>query len=213
MSRIELVGAAWNVARLPRTRDPQTDRICANSPRAYRIKAPWVFETWTEWINVHSARHMWETYPHAMQLHLIEQNWQRRPIYLRAPDPLFPSSLRFPATEIQNYFSIDKTPFRYITFSGAWMIAYAGYRIQTNPRLYVNPIIDLYGFELGRDRQTDQERPCFWYWVERMRALGIVVNVPPDVEPTAPGDPRTYTGPLYGYETNEPACSPIACLR
>lgn len=85
-------------------------------------------------------------------------------------------------------------PGRYFTSTPAWQIAYAIY-LQCYHR------IELWGFELERDTNHDHERPCFFYWVSRARAAGIDVFIPDGVRISEPGDPHTYFGPLYGWET------------
>ena len=128
---------------------------------------------------------------------------QTKPIYLREAYPEIPTSRKFPREEIQTYFGGPQkgSPGRYFTFTGAWLTALAimegfnriefwGFRLVDKP---VRPH-ECYKFE----------RPCFFYWVQKARDLGIEVTYQSEIEaiPFEPGDPATYDGALYGYETS-----------
>lgn len=127
---------------------------------------------------------------------------QAEPIYLQDVQPDIPNSIKFPKDEIQAYFGGPEmgSPGRYFTCTVCWLIAYAimlGYER-----------IELWGFMLkDKPARTHEcykfERPCFFYWVKQARDRGIEVIYQEPIErlPFEPGDPSTYTGPLYGYET------------
>lgn len=181
---VQILGAAPNLELLPPL-CPGVERWGANSPRPVRKRAPrGTLETCTRWFNLHSRAHMDATYPSGVA-------WYKTldiPIYTQRIQPDFKDSRVFPRKEIEKYFNST-----YFTFSGAWLVAFAimeGFKR-----------IELYGFELKRDHQYDFERPCMSYWVAEARRRGIDIYVPPGVEFGEPGDPASYTGPLYGYET------------
>lgn len=190
---VQILGGAPNLTQCP---DIGSERWCSNNPRTYRIKFPQVMKPgsghWTHWFNMHSKRHMLVTYPNGYKWYGEQQN----PIILQEAQLDIPSSITFPRQAVQDFFGGPElgSPGRYFTFSGSWQIAYA-ISLQKFTR------IELWGFELKRDRQYDFERPCFFYWINRAREAGIDVFLPEAVEITAPGDPTTYSGPLYGFET------------
>lgn len=196
MKTVQILGTASNLSacpELPGPFDGRCERWCCNSPRAYRVKWPKSLKTWTRWFNLHSKRHMLKTYP-------TWYTWygqQSKPIYLQRVQPDVPSSQAFPAAQLIEFFG-----HQYFTFSGAWLIALAimeGFEH-----------IDLQGFALQRDRQHAFERPCFFYWVEEARRRGITVTYPSKVGAADPaGDPHSYTGPIYGYQTTPPDDPPI----
>ena len=180
-SVVQILGMAANLAATPDIEGGE--RWCSNNPRSYRIKWPPALQTWTRWFNMHTIRHIGLRYPSA-------RTWyakQSKPIYLQEAQPDIPSSLTFPRQQVQDYFNT-----KYFTCSVTWLMAFA--IMEGFER------IELWGFELKRDRQYDFERPCFFYWIEEAKRRGIDVYLPSDVEVTPPGDPLTYNGPLYGYE-------------
>lgn len=183
---VQILGMAANLAETPDV--PGAERWCAGKPRSYKVKWKPALETYTRWFNMHTLRHIETVYPSA----IFWLRDQGKPVYLQEPHPSIPTSRRFPREDIQAFFSQDGTPFRYFTCSATWFIALAIYEGFER--------IELWGFELKRDRQYDFERPCFFWWVEEARRRGIEVIIPPGVEITPGGDPASYTGPLYGFE-------------
>lgn len=199
---VYICGTARNLALMPEPK-PGIEVWASNCARGTIMRNARIIEKseWTRWFNIHSTKHMRETYP---KWH----DWykqQVKPIYLRDVDPQIPASVRFPREEVQNYFGGPQmgSPGRYFTFTAAWLtglaimegferIEYHGFALRDKPaRTH-----DCYRFE----------RPCFWYWVKQARDRGIEVTYPKEVHaiPFKPGDPVTYTGLLYGYETTEP---------
>ncbi len=171
------------------------ERWCANAPRSYRIKWAPALDTWTRWFNMHTKRHILLTYPKGYEWY----TQQSKPIYLQEKQADIPSSIAFPRAEIQDYFGDSG---HYFAGSISWFVAFA--IMEGFER------IELYGFELKRDRQYDFERPCLSYWVNEARERGIEIFVPPDLDGVPvdfgpPGDPSTYSGPLYGYEPHSDA--------
>jgi hypothetical protein len=187
-----MLGAAPNLALTP---DIGAERWCFNNPRAYRAKGlPAALTTWTRWFNLHSTEHIYRTYPSWWaQTHREDQG---KPVFMRDADLRTPGQVAFPGQRL-----LDWCGTRFFTFSLPWALVLAWYE-----HTHGQPVdrIDLWGFELRRTWQHAFERPCCAYWVERMRAAGIEVWVPPGVEFGEPGDPTTYVGPLYGYETTKP---------
>lgn len=164
------------------------ERWCGNHPRSYRIKWPPALQTYTRWFNVHTINHIKTRYPSGYKWYTT----QSKPIYLQEAQPDIPSSLTFPREQLQQHFATSDKPFGYFSCSAAWYIAFAIYEGFER--------IELWGFELSLGWKYAYERPCFFYWVERAKSLGIDVYIPPNVIITDPGDPETYTGHLYGYE-------------
>jgi len=142
--------------------------------------------SFTRWFNMHSRRHMRSTYLDWYQWYGDQVAPKR--IVLQEVQPDTPRSERFPKEDVMAY-----AGHAYFTFTGSWQMALAG--MEGFER------IEMSGFKLQRDRQYDFERPCFFYWVERLRREGVDVVLPADLEISAPGDPHRYAGPLYGYET------------
>ncbi len=183
---VQILGMAPNLAATPATHG---ERWCSNVPRSYQLKGlPSAKTTYTRWFNMHTIRHIQQRYPHAYSFYQRSE----KPIYLQAAQPDIPASITFPREAVQQYFAINGKPNKFFTCSPAWQLAFA--IMEGFER------IELWGFELRREHQYDWERPCFFYWVETAKAKGIDVYIPPGVEITAPGDPTSYTGPLYGYE-------------
>lgn len=193
MNIVQILGHAPN---LRDTSEDFTERWCTGAANSYRRKLKPALSTWTRWFNFHTLRHI-ATYPGTFGYVWYQRQDGSRPIYLQEADYTIPGSVAFPRDAIQQYFAIDGKPCRYFTFSGAWLIAFAIYLHET-----AKPIdkIELWGFELAKDKQYDFERPCFFYWINMARKHGIEVFLPPEVEISESGDPATYTGPLYGWE-------------
>ena len=86
---------------------------------------------------------------------------------------------------------------RYFTCTVTWLIALA--IMEDFDR------IELWGFQLVDKRSGNHafERPAFFYWVDQARKRGIEVTYQREIDaiPFVVGDPATYSGPLYGYET------------
>lgn len=165
---------------------------CSNDKRGYQQRYPPALQEWTRWFNMHSRRHQQETY-------LDCYRWYQslptdKPIYMQRVNPDIPASVEFPCLEIQEYFKTSSKPQRYFSFTGAWLMALA---------IYLGfERIEMWGFEIKSTKPAYAwERPCFFYWVDEARRRGIDVWLPPELIITDAGDPNTYTGPLYGYET------------
>lgn len=151
---------------------------------------------WTRWFNFHSKQHMLGTYPSAYSYYQTKA--EGRPIYLLKTQPDVATSVAFPREKVQAAFATAKGPNRYFTCTVCWLIAFA--ILEGFER------IELWGFEL-RDTKPGStfrwERPCFFYWVKQARDRGVEVVYQEAVQrlPFEPGDPDTYDGLLYGYET------------
>lgn len=185
MKTVQILGTAPNLKLTPPMDDKE--RWCCNSPLSYARRWRPSFEQWTRWFNMHSRGHMLRTYPDWY-------NWykaQTKPIVLQEVQPDIPASVAFPKQQVMEYFGT-----RYFTNSATWFIALA--IMEGFER------IELGGFLLRRDQNYDFERPAFFYWVEEARRRGVDIWLPPDLEISAGGDPTTYTGPLYGYDTTKP---------
>ncbi len=186
MKTVQILGTAPNLqATLPLL---DKERWCCNSPLTYARKWPDgdLLHAWTRWLNMHSRRHMRATYPDWYKWY--GQQMAPKRIMLQEVQADIAISERFPKEDVLAY-----AGHRYITHSAAWFMALAGFEKFER--------VELSGFQLRRRHQHSFERPCFFYWVERLRQEGIEVVLPSDIEIGEPGDPATYAGPLYGYET------------
>ena len=157
------------------------------------LRRPRSMDEWTRWFNLHSRAHILGTYPSGY--HYYQTKAAGRPIYLLKAQPDIPTSIAFPYERIQKAFPAAK---RYFTCTVCWLIAFAvveGFKH-----------IELWGFEL-RDTKPGSafalERPCFFYWIKQARERGVEVVYQEAIKtlPFELGDPDTYDGPLYGYDT------------
>lgn len=188
MKTVQILGMAENIKDIPFI--PDAERWCSNNPRSYRLKFRSALDTWTRWFNLHTTYHIQRKYPSGY----LWYQQQQKPIYLQEVDPRISSSIQFPRREIQDTFGGNSvgSPGRFFTGSVTWLLAFA--------LLEKFDKIELWGFELKREHQFDFQRPGVFYWIQRAREMGIEVALQPSLEISAPGDPMTYAGPLYGYE-------------
>lgn len=203
MKTVRIYGVARNLARTPPPIEGQEVWVANNPKSYYDIRLLRFRETheWTRWFNLHSTEWMLKTYPKGYAWYAE----QTKPIYLRDVDPTIPASVKFPREVLQAYFGGPQmgSPGRYFTCSICWLIALAIYEGFER--------IEFYGLTL-KDKPARShdcykfERPCFFYWVKQARDRGIEVTYPKEVQriPFEPGDPSTYSGPLYGFGTTEP---------
>ena len=166
---------------------------CINSPRSMRIQRFAALREWTRWFNLHTLHHI--RLRDARGYAYLQRKDGRRPVYLQEVDPTIPGSIPFPVEAVLAF-----AGHRFFTCTGVWLIALA--MIEGFTR------IEIYGYRLEPTGEHAYQRPGFLYWVQRARAAGIEVVIPKgcighpkgDGTETAPGNPLTYTGPLYGYE-------------
>lgn len=187
------MGTAPNLRNTP----PPPDGVevwCANAVRSYVRRCPQLMDNdqWTRWFNLHGKPHMMSKYPDTYHWY----RKQTKPIYLQRQQPDIPASLAFPRTAVQEFFPAPMN--RYFTCSGAWLIALA--IMEGFER------IELWGYEIRVTKPAYAwERPNVFFWIEEARKRGIEVWLPPEFQPLAAGekvgDPATYKGPLYGYDT------------
>ena len=201
MKTVRIYGTAKNVREAP-VREPGSDIEVwlANSPTTIKVRCPRAMFEWTRWFNLHSKKHMWGCYPAGY--HYLGTQAAGRPVYLQKVQADVPTSVAFPRERIQARFATAAGPNRYFTCTVCWLIALA--IVEGFER------IELWGFEL-RDTKPGQahayERPCFAYWIQQARDAGVDVWYQKSIEQLyaagkmTPGDPLTYTGPLYGYDT------------
>lgn len=157
---------------------------------------------WTRWFNLHSHRHMTTAYPSGYDWYKSHDG--TRPIVLQRPEDSkhpenaakalkeIPGAVGFPKKEIIEFFG-----HAYFTCSVCWFIALA--IMEGFER------IELWGFEVRATKPKYAfERPCIAFWIQEAERRGIEVWTPPEMaRPLASeaGDPSTYDGPVYGYET------------
>ena len=167
----------------------------SNWHRGYNIRLPRALTEWTRYFNMHSKAHQMKTYPGGHKWYREHAHEGR--IVLRDPDPDIVPSEVFPREAIQDFFKTSDKPQRYFTCSVCWFIALAIYEGFER--------IELWGFEVRATKPKYAfERPCIAYWIHEAEKRGIEVWTPPEmIRPTLAeaGDPNTYDGPLYGYET------------
>jgi hypothetical protein len=193
MKTVQILGTAPNLVHTLPLLDKE--RWGCNSPLPfYKRWRPNSEETqpavtFTRWFNMHSRGHMLRKYPDWYWWYGKQVAPKR--IVLQEVQPDIPCSERFPKEDVLAY-----AGHAYITHSAAWFMALAG--MEKFER------VEMSGFLLRRDHQHSFERPCFFYWVERLRREGVEVILPEDLEVGEGGDPFSYTGPLYGYETTAP---------
>ena len=197
---VRIYGSAKNLRETPiRTPEEQDIEVwMANSPTTILLRHPPAKEEWTRWFNLHSRKHITGTYPSGWSYY--KDKAAGRPIYLLKQQPEIPTSVAFPREAIQAAFAPENggRPMRYFTCTICWLLALA--ILEGFER------IELWGYEL-RDTKPGSafayERPCFFYWVQQARTRGVEVIYQKEVEklPFLPGDPLTYTGVLYGYDT------------
>lgn len=193
MKAVRICGTAGNLVNM---HPPQCgeETWCANNYKGYNQQLSRIIaqSEWTRWFNMHSHQHITKTYPRCYAWYQKQDG--SRPIYLQHIDPTIPASVAFPREHIQDYFKTSDSPQRYFTFSGSWFLALAMYEHFER--------IELCGYEIKSTKPAYAfERPCCFYWIARARHAGIDVVLPPELGWSEPGDPNSYTGPLYGYET------------
>lgn len=199
---VRIYGVARNLREAPPRQDtPGVEVWLANGPMTIkmRLKRP-IDDEWTRFFNLHSRQHVLSVYPSGW--HYYQHKAQGRPIVLQKAYADIPTAVAFPRTEIQQFFATPKRPMRYFTCSVTWLIALAIYEGFER--------IELWGFEL-RDTKPNSayafERPCVAYWIQQAQDRGIDVFYQSALAKLytdgkmRPGDPDTYTGPLYGFST------------
>ena len=200
---VRIYGMAKNLAEAPAPL-PGIECWPSNSHKGYATRYPVALQHWTRWFNLHSRKHMDTTYPAGVEWYKNAEHG--KPIYFQKHQPDIPGSVVFPRAELEAFFpeAIGPNGNFYATCSVCWLIALAIYMGFKR--------IELWGFML-RDTKSNKdgirteaykyERPCFFYWVKQARDRGIEVFYQKAVQeiPFEPGDPSTYTGPVYGYET------------
>ena len=198
MKTVRIYGMAHNLTKSPPAPKGQGVWL-SNSPGSYERRLPRALGEWTRWFNLHSRAHMLKAYPKGFNYYKTVSDG--RPIYFQKIQPDVPASVVFPRERIQEAFKLpDGSPNRFFSCTICWLIAFA--ILEGFER------IELWGFAL-RDNKANPgqcfayERPGFFYWVQQARNRGIEVIYQKEIEklPFKPGDPTTYTGPLYGYET------------
>ena len=207
---VRFYGLARNLHEAPIIIPDDTEVWISNNFKSYyNVRLPRLNETneWTRWFNLHSTEHMKTKYPDGYKWY----KHQTKPIYLRDVDPDIPTSLRFPRQEIQDHFGGPQmgSPGRFFTCSVCWLTAFAIYEKEIGIKDWDR--FEFWGFALVEKPARSHtcykfERPCFFYWVNEAKKRGIEVIYQEAIQklPFEPGDPKTYTGPLYGYCTNEP---------
>ena len=200
MKTVRIYGSARNAREGPKDLPDGVEVWLCNSTTTNKLRCPHTMGQWTRWFNFHSKAHMVGTYPSAYQYYQTEA--AGRPIYLLRAQPDVPTSVSFPREKIQQAFATAKGPNRYFTCSVCWLIAFA--IVEGFER------IELWGFEL-RDTKPGSafawERPCVAYWMQQAVSHGVEIAYQAAIEKLLatgkliPGDPDTYDGPLYGYDT------------
>lgn len=203
MKTVRIYGMAPNLSNTPPVPPEEvgTEVWLSNWHRGYIIRLKRALSEWTRYFNLHSKAHQLKTYPNGYLWY--QNNAKKGRIILRDADPDITPSEVFPGPQIQAHFSTDGTPFRYFTCSVCWFIALAIWERETGQVPWER--IELWGFEVRATKPKYAfERPCIAYWIDQAEQRGIEVWTPPEMirpTPAEAGDPTTYTGPLYGYQT------------
>lgn len=191
---VRILGTAPNLDQMPPT-SGGIELWPSNDPRTYRKYGnhPDILDNWTRWFNLHSRHHMEITYPRGFKWYLAQDG--TKPFYTQKFWPDIPGCTVFPRDLIQEAFPTSPN---YFTCSVCWLIALA--IVEGFER------VELWGFllkDFKRGEFYSYERPCFFYWVQQAKDRGIEVILQKEIQelPFIMGDPATYVGPLYGYET------------
>ncbi len=184
---VRITGTSRNLLQMP-VQPKRAETWLCNDPAKYRFMPPELLR-WTRWFNLHSRYWMQRKYPLGLRWYMA----QSRTVYMQRQWPDVIPSRAFPSELIQTTYAGPNGPMRYFTATLAWQIALA--------MVERFDIIELWGFSLT-GRYVEQP-PCIFYWIRRAQASGIEVRMQPGLAKLsiASGDPTTYTGPLYGYET------------
>lgn len=194
---VRIYGTAHNLAQTPPPLNGEEVWL-ANWHKGYNQRLPRALTEWTRYFNLHSRKHMDKTYPSGVEWY--QSHPGDKPLYLQKHQPDLPGSTIFPREAIEGMFpeAMGPTGKFYSTCSVCWLIPFA---------IFLGfERIELWGFALSDRKPRDAylfERPCFFYWVKQARDRGIEVTYQPAIEALAfePGDPSTYIGTVYGYET------------
>ncbi len=110
-------------------------------------------------------------------------------VYMQEKNDLVPNALAFPRDEIN-----EKLGRLFLTSSIAWQISKVVLQHQSGI-----PVAELalFGVDMSANSEYDYERPGCKYWIERARAAGIPVYVPPQSDLDQPG-------PQYGFDDSDP---------
>lgn len=195
MKVVRIYGMAPNLSKTPPP-EAGEEVWLSNWHKGYLQRLPRALTEWTRYFNMHSKRHQLQKYPLGHTWYQDHAKDGR--IVLRDPDPDIQPHEVFPKAEIQAFFSTTEGhPQRYFTCSVCWFIALAIYEGFER--------IELWGFEVRASKPAyAYERPCIAYWIYEAERRGITVWTPPEMirpTPEEAGDPNTYTGPLYGFDT------------
>lgn len=189
-----ILGSSTNVVEMPALRKG-VEVWAHNDVTKYGDVHRRVRSEYTRWFNLHSRVWMTTRYPKSFDWHLRQDG--RRPFYTQKRWRDIPGCVPFPRKQIQKAFATTTGPNRYFTCTVAWKIALA--IVEGFER------IECWGFTFGNKpgEHYAQQRPCFFYWVQQARDRGITVTYQKAVEklPVIVGDPDSYDGPIYGYDT------------
>ena len=110
-------------------------------------------------------------------------------VVMQEVNDLVPNAQAFPRDEIN-----AKLGGLFLTSTIAWQIARVVLMHQ-----FETPVAELgiFGVDMSAQSEYDYERPGCKYWIERARAAGITVHVPPQSDLDQPG-------PQYGFDDASP---------
>ena len=94
------------------------------------------------------------------------------PVYMREKHADIPSSVAYPFDEVYKlteHVHADREPLRYLTSSIAYALALAV--------LENRPKISVYGVELTRQTEYENQRECFTFWLGFAAARGIELDI------------------------------------
>jgi hypothetical protein len=170
-----------------------------------RDLAPFEDETWeiwgcspsnrglpriTAWFEIHALADLrskrWEHWA----LPYVEWLKAQPRVYMQELNDLVPNAVAFPRDEINAKFAAaGQSQALFLTSSIAWQIALAMHLGAAE--------ISIYGVDMAAASEYDYERPGCKYWIERARAAGISVYVPPQSD-------LDVAAPQYGFDDASP---------
>lgn len=183
IKRVAIVGFAPHRAKAPWT-DPTIEKWGCNHLWAYVPEGG----QWHRWFDMHQREYIerhptWREKEHPHETFLKTDH--KRPIYMPAAQPDFPSSVAYPVEAVIAKFGPWSD---YFTNGIAYMIALAlfeGFRE-----------IHVYGVDMTHDSEYGPQRPCVEAWLSFARGLGVNVVIP---EESALFKPADGAG-RYGYD-------------
>lgn len=165
-----------------------------------RSLAPYADETWeiwacspsnrelpriTSWFELHSLDDLkWDRWEKWAKPYVEWLKVAKFRVMMQRANDLVPNAVAFPKDEM-----LAQHGPAFLSSSIAWMIALAMHEGATE--------ISIYGVDMTANSEYDYERPGCKFWIEKARAAGIPVFIPPESD-------LDYPAPLYGFDDSSP---------